>query len=82
MRNIITDFQNSDTCKIQLAIEINFISSINIEKDCVMHSKSNNIKFVSYNGANEVVKELFDSLKSSYQNNSKTPMKESEFIFD
>ena len=47
-----------------------------------MHSKSDNIKFVSYNYANEVVKELFDSLKLRYQNNSKTPMIESEFIFD
>ena len=41
--NIIIDPQNSDTWKIQLTIAINFISSKDGEKDCVMHSTSDNI---------------------------------------
>ena len=34
------------------------------EEERVMHSRSGNIKFISYNDVNEVVHELFDSLCS------------------
>ena len=47
-----------------------------------MHSRRNNIKFTSYNDANEVVDELFQSLRSRYQGNLETSMRESDFIFD
>ena len=68
--------------KNQLTITFNFISSTDIEKERVMHSKSNNIIFTSYNDANEVVDELFDSLRSRYEENLETSMKEKEFIFN
>ena len=82
MRNIIIDLQTPDIWKIQLTITFNFISSTDIEKERVMHSKSNNIIFTSYNDANEVVDELFDSLRSRYEENLETSMKEKEFIFN
>ena len=47
-----------------------------------MHSKSNKIKFTSYNDAKEVVDELFNSLRSRYQGNLETLMRGSDFIFD
>ena len=47
-----------------------------------MHSKSDNIKFTSYNDANEVADELFQTLRSRYQGNLETSIRESEFIFD
>ena len=47
-----------------------------------MHSKSDNIKFMSYNDAIEVVDELFKPLRSRYQDNLEKSMRESEFIFD
>ena len=46
-----------------------FISSKYAEDERVMHSKSNNIKFTSYNDANEVDDEFFESLRSRYQDN-------------
>ena len=49
LRNIKIDLQNSDTLKIELSIAINFISSKNAEAERVMHSRSKNIKFTSYN---------------------------------
>ena len=49
LRNIKIDLQNSDTLKIELSITINFISSKNAEAEGVMHSRSKNIKFTSYN---------------------------------
>ena len=49
LRNIKIDLQNSDTLKIELSIAINFISSKNAEAEGVIHSRSKNIKFTSYN---------------------------------
>ena len=42
---------------------------------------SDNIKFTSYNNANEIVNELFESLLSRYQDNLETSMRGSDFIF-
>ena len=82
MRNIIIELQNSDTWKSQITIAINFISSKDTEEERVMHSNSDNIKFTSYNDANEVVHELFESLCSRYQDNLETSMRGSDFFFD
>ena len=46
-----------------------------------MHSKSDNIEIMSNDEADEVIKELFDSLKNRYQNNLE-PMKGSELVLD
>ena len=64
MKDIIIDLQKSDTWKIQLTIAINFISPKDVDEDRVMYPKSDNIEFVSYDNANEVVNELFESLLS------------------
>ena len=72
LRNIIKDLQNSDSWKIQLTIAINFISSKDAEEERVKDSRSDNIKFTSYNDTNEVIDELFESLRSRYQGNLET----------
>ena len=46
-----------------------------------MYSRSNNVRFTSYNDANEVVDELFDSLCSRYEGTLETSMRESDFFF-
>ena len=51
------------------------------DKEHVMHSKSDNIKVMINDQTDEVIKELFDSVKNRYQNNLES-MKCSEFIFD
>ena len=43
-----------------------------------MYSKSDNIEFTSYNDAKESVHGLFDSLRSRYQGNLETSMRERE----
>ena len=62
MRDIIIDLQESDTWKIQLTTAINFISSKDVAEERVMHSDSGNMKFKSYNDANEVFDELLELL--------------------
>ena len=46
-----------------------------------MHSKSDNIEIMISGKADEVIKELFDSLKNRYQKNLELT-KSSEFFFD
>ena len=46
-----------------------------------MHSKSGNIEIVVSDEADEVIKKLFDSLKSRCQNNLQS-IRGSEFVFD
>ena len=82
MGDIIIDLQKADTSKIQLTSAINFISSKDVEKKHVMHSRSNNIKFLSYNDANEVADELFDSHHSRCKGNLVISLRGSDFIFD
>ena len=65
LRDIIINLQKSDTWKTQLTTAI--ISSKNVDEERVMHWKSNNIEFMSYHNANEVVNELFESLLLKYQ---------------
>ena len=67
MRNTIIDLQSSDTWKIQLTIVIEFIPSKDTEEERAMHSNSDNTKFLSYNDANKVLNELFESRRSKYQ---------------
>ena len=74
MRNIIVDFQNSDTWKIQVTIATNFIYSKEAEEECVMHSRNNNIELTSYNDVNKIDDELSESLRSRYQEYLETSM--------
>ena len=46
-----------------------------------MHSKSDNMKIMINDEADEVIEELFDSFKNRYQNNLES-MEGSEFVFD
>ena len=82
MRNIIINLQNFETWKIRLTIAVNFISSKNAEEERVIHSRSDNIKFISYNDTNEVVDELFESIRLRYQGNLETSIRGSDFIFE
>ena len=77
----MNNLNNSDTWKIQLTIANNFVSSIDNNEEHVMHSKCNNIEILINDEADEVIKELFDSLKNRYQNNLES-MKGSEIFFN
>ena len=79
MKDILINLQKSDTCKIQLIITTNFISSKDVDEERVMHSKSIDIEFMSYDIASEVVNE---SLLSIYQIDLETSMRRSDFIFE
>ena len=82
LRDIIIYLQSSDAWKIQLTIAINFIFLKDTGEESVMHSTSDNIKFRPYNDECQVVNELFESLRSKYQDNLEISMRGSDLIFD
>ena len=55
----INNLRKSDTCKIQLIIAINSISSKYNDEAHVMDSKSDNIEIMANDKADEVIEELF-----------------------
>ena len=81
LRDIVNDLKQSDTWSVQLTIKINFISSEDDnDEDCVMHLKSDYIKIMSSDEADEIIKKLFDLLANRSQNNLEL-MRSSEFVF-
>ena len=60
LKDIINNLKKSDTWKIKLSISINFISSIDNEQECVMHSKNDNIKIMINNETDEVLKNFLN----------------------
>ena len=56
LKGILNNLKKSDIQKIQLTLAIQFISSKDINKECVMHSKSDNIEITIDDKADEVIK--------------------------
>ena len=56
MKDIMNNLKKFDTCKSQLTIAINFISSKDTDEERVMHSKSDNIEIIIPDKADEVMK--------------------------
>ena len=81
LKDIINNLKKSDAWKIQLTIANNFIFSIDNDEQRLMHSKSGSIEIMINDEADEVIKQLSDSLKNRYQNNFES-IKGSEFVFD
>ena len=81
LKDIISDLKKSDTWKIQLTIAINFISSKEKNEKHVMHSKSDNMAFMTYDNANDVADELFESLPSREQISLEKSMRERIFFW-
>ena len=63
LKDIINNLKKSDTCKIQLAIGKNFISSIDNDEELVIPSDSHNIEIMLNDETDKAIKQLFDSLK-------------------
>ena len=71
-----------DTWRFQLTMAIDFISSKDTDKERVMHSKNDNVEFMIYDSAEEVIEELFESLLNTYQFRLQTSMRGSNFMLD
>ena len=82
MGDKIIDLQESNTWEIKLTIAISYISPKDVDEEYVRHSKSDNGEFMSYDNVNDIVDEFFKIHLSGYQDNLKTSMRGSDFVFD
>ena len=69
LKDIINKLKKSDTCKIQLTIQNNSIASTDNDEEHVMHSTAGNIEIMINDEVDEIIEELYKSLKNRYQNN-------------
>ena len=82
LNNLIDDHKNQGEWKIQLTMAINFISSKYSNETPTMSGQSDNIEIMIDNATDEIIEELFNSLRQRYQNNLEESMKGKEFLFD
>ena len=69
-------------CKIQLTMQINFISSKDFEETCTKHTKSDNIEIMIGKETDDIIKELSEYLLQRYQEGLEKKMKGSKFVLD
>ena len=66
MSDIINDHKTQCEWKIHLTMAINFFSSKDSEKTCIMYSNSDNIEVMMGNETDKIIEELFDSFLQKY----------------
>ena len=67
LRNMIDHHKAHSEWKIQLVMKIIFVSSLDADEIRIMHTKSNNIEFMSGTETDDVINELFKSFLRRYQ---------------
>ena len=68
--------------KIQLTMRINFVSSLDPEKNCIMDSKSDNVEITIGCETGDIIKKRFKSFMKNYQKNLEEKVKDSNFVFE
>ena len=76
------DYETKAEWKIQLSMEINFVSSKDSDEIRIMHTKSDNIDILMGSDTKDIIKELFKSLLQKHQEGLEESMTGSGFIFD
>ena len=68
--------------KIQLTMQINFVSSLKPGEIRTMDSKSKNIEILMGSKTDYIINELFESFSQKYQEGLEEKMKDSKFAFE
>ena len=79
---MINDHKTQNEWKIELTMQINFISSKDSDETRTMHTKSDNIEIMMGNETDEIIEKLFKSLLQKYQDGLEESMRGSKFIRD
>ena len=82
LRELLEEYKQKGEWKVQLTIEVNFISL----KPCsdetrVMYTRSNNFEIMFGDNNDDIIEQLFESLLQKYEENLQNKMRESEFEF-
>ena len=79
---MINNHKTHGEWKIQLTMQITFISSLDTGEFRIMHSKSNNVEIMMGIETDDTINELFESFLKKYQEGLETKMKGSNFVFE
>ena len=83
LRELINHYKNKGEWKIQLTVEINFISlKPGSDETRVIYTRSFNEEIMKGSDTDEVIKLLFESFLKKYEENLQEKMKGSDFEFD
>ena len=81
LSNLIYYYMLKGEWKIQLSMQVSFISLTNEESD-IMHSKSDNVEIMSGRSTDIIVDELINSFKQRYQESLDKRMRGSSYVFN
>ena len=79
---MINNYKAQGEWKIQLAMKIKFISSLDDNEFRMMYTKSDNVEIMSGTETSDVINELFKSFFRKYQEELQTKMRGSNFTFE
>ena len=82
LSDLINDHKTQNEWKIELTMQINFISSKDSDETRTMHTKSDNIEIMMGNETDKIIEKLFKSLLQKYQDGLEESMRGSKFIRD
>ena len=82
LRDFINFYNTLGEWKIQLSMQIIFLSFTDATERQIMHSKSDNVETMHGIDADETIAELIDSFMKRYQEGLETKMKGSSYTFE
>ena len=83
LRELIEKYKLKGEWKVQLTIEVNFMSlKPGSDETLIMYTKSDNIEVMFGDDNGDIIEQLFESLLQKYEENLQNKMRGSEFEFD
>ena len=83
LRELIEEYRQKGEWKVQLTIEVNFISlKPGSDETRIMYTRRDNIEIIFGDDNDDIIEQLFESLLQKYEENLQNKMRGSEFEFD
>ena len=83
LRDMINNHKNHGEWKIELTLQITFISSLDTGEFRIMNSKSDNVEIITGIETKDIINELFESFLKNHQEGLETKIRErSNFVFE
>ena len=82
-RELIEEYKLKGEWKVQLTIEVNFISlKSGSDEPRIMYTRSDNVEIMFGDDNDDIIEQLFESLLQKYEENLQNKMEGSDFEFD
>ena len=83
LRELIEEYKLKGEWKVQLKIEVNFISlKPGSDETRIMYTRSDNVEIIFGDDNDDIIEQLFESLLQKYEENLQSKMNGSDFEFD